>query len=556
MFLQTIQLIIYYDFCGNLKTSSQTDPLGASDYHYSYDNLHQLTSEEGLETHTYQFDSLGNRVQKDETPYSNNSLNQLVNQGNRRYSYDLNGNLTEKISENIATHYRYDALDRLTEVSTPTLKAIYHYDPFHRRTRKTIQNGLIATEEKYLYQGDKELGLLDENGALFQLRVMGIGYKGDIGAAVCLELNGNLTIPLHDYRGNVVCLLDSYGQTIETYRYTAYGEERIYNSAKKQIDAPLNPWRFSSKRVDPETGLSYFGRRYYDPEIGRWITPDPLWFVDGSNLYSYVKNRPTLFVDPDGLFLDAISQIAFNTAFPTLGIPETVYDENSPYVAMEMASQMHAEYSVLYSDKSHIFIPKDMVYASVHLCFLNGMLNPLEDAQNSLEYLRKLAPGCSVSAVYNPSCGLWDVQNCILNYIGLNTRPVVLLQQSMEHYFKNCPEGGIFVVVGHSQGTIQERNALRKCDPDFKDRVHAIAVCPAVYTDDDLCRSVAHIASTWDFVPLFDPWGRERNRHNTILVNPHPDAPLIDHAFQSPTFKKPIIDTIEKIRIKYGDKRK
>jgi RHS repeat-associated protein len=50
----------------------------------------------------------------------------------------------------------------------------------------------------------------------------------------------------------------------------------------------INPWKFSSKRFDPETGFIYFGRRYYDPEIGRLITPDPAGFADGPNLYAYL----------------------------------------------------------------------------------------------------------------------------------------------------------------------------------------------------------------------------------------------------------------------------
>lgn len=47
-----------------------------------------------------------------------------------------------------------------------------------------------------------------------------------------------------------------------------------------------NPWKYSSKRLDAETGLLYFGRRYYAPDIGRWITPDPAGLADGPNLYA------------------------------------------------------------------------------------------------------------------------------------------------------------------------------------------------------------------------------------------------------------------------------
>ncbi|MGE5196680.1 MAG: RHS repeat domain-containing protein [Anaerolineae bacterium] len=68
-------------------------------------------------------------------------------------------------------------------------------------------------------------------------------------------------------------------------------------------DHPLNPWRFASKRFDPELGLIYFGKRYYDPEVARWLTTDPAGFVDSVNLYQYVFNNPFRYVDHDGQFI-------------------------------------------------------------------------------------------------------------------------------------------------------------------------------------------------------------------------------------------------------------
>ncbi|WP_195155566.1 RHS repeat-associated core domain-containing protein, partial [Candidatus Protochlamydia phocaeensis] len=87
-------------------------------------------------------------------------------------------------------------------------------------------------------------------------------------------------------------------------RYTAFGEETILNANGQDIAASQvgNPWRYASKRVDPETGWIYFGRRYYDPEIGRWTTPDPLGFADGPNRYAYLHHNPLSAFDAYGLF--------------------------------------------------------------------------------------------------------------------------------------------------------------------------------------------------------------------------------------------------------------
>ena len=62
-----------------------------------------------------------------------------------------------------------------------------------------------------------------------------------------------------------------------------------------------NSWRFASKRHDIETGFLFFGRRYYLPSVGRFLTPDPVGFTDGPNLYAYVHNSPMTLVDPYGL---------------------------------------------------------------------------------------------------------------------------------------------------------------------------------------------------------------------------------------------------------------
>ena len=111
---------------------------------------------------------------------------------------------------------------------------------------------------------------------------------------VALEFNGETFCPIHDPQGNIVALIDTSGNVVESYRYTAFGE--------KQAADTLNPWGFASKRFDKETGFVYFGRRYYDPEIGRWTTTNPANYANGPNLYAYVHNRPLIYINHDGRF--------------------------------------------------------------------------------------------------------------------------------------------------------------------------------------------------------------------------------------------------------------
>ncbi|MDR3764529.1 MAG: RHS repeat-associated core domain-containing protein, partial [Acidobacteriota bacterium] len=62
-----------------------------------------------------------------------------------------------------------------------------------------------------------------------------------------------------------------------------------------------NPFRYTGREHDTETGLYYYRARYYDPTIGRFLSEDPLRIKGGINFYTYVKNNPIKYVDPSGL---------------------------------------------------------------------------------------------------------------------------------------------------------------------------------------------------------------------------------------------------------------
>jgi RHS repeat-associated protein len=96
---------------------------------------------------------------------------------------------------------------------------------------------------------------------------------------------------IRDLQGNVSMFLP-LGSSSERYRYSAFGEENVSEA--------LCPWRFSSKRTD-ETHLVYYGRRYYSPLHGRWLTPDPQGLSAGINLYAFLSNDPLIKLDLYGL---------------------------------------------------------------------------------------------------------------------------------------------------------------------------------------------------------------------------------------------------------------
>jgi RHS repeat-associated protein len=279
-----------FDAVGNLKWYTFTDHQGAVEVKASYNDLYQLIHEEGVQTHTYALDSLHNRRLKNASEHQLDTLNKVLSDGATSFTYDKNGNLIqEKRGEEVIT-YAYDALDRLISVSDGTQ---YVYDSFNRRITRIHQQNT----EYFLYFDMREIGTL-EHGKIKEFRVLGLGKGAEIGASVALECGGKVFAPIHDFRGNIVCIVDTAtGHLQESYRYTAFGECEVYSQGK-----PINPWRFASKRYDPETGFVYFGKRYYAPALGRWVTPDPLGIADGPNMYAYVHSNPLTNFDLYGLF--------------------------------------------------------------------------------------------------------------------------------------------------------------------------------------------------------------------------------------------------------------
>ncbi len=279
------QNVTRYDPVRNILTLET----GSQATNYSYDDLYQLIEEDGAFSHTYVCDSHYNRLQKDDEKYKFDDLNQLVTA-----VYDKNGNV--KSSKGVLCSY--DALDRLICVETPTRKLVFSYDSFHRRLSKTIyerseDNWNAIDQHLYFYDCQHEIGATDQTGKIIQLRILGATPHAEIGAAVAIELNGQVYAPIHDLFGNVTTLISKDGTVSQRYSYDSFGNHTSSTNLE-------NPWKFASKRQE-ETGHIYFGRRYYDPATGRWTTPDPIGFPAGISLYAFVQNNPLVNLDLYGL---------------------------------------------------------------------------------------------------------------------------------------------------------------------------------------------------------------------------------------------------------------
>jgi RHS repeat-associated protein len=128
---------------------------------------------------------------------------------------------------------------------------------------------------------------------------------------------------------------DAAGAVIERHDYLPFGEEWCGTAVCGANRTPGQPLRFTGKERDAETGLDYFGARYYRANAGRFTTVDPLYVVSANladpqlwNRYTYVRNNPLRHRDPDGRFLDTLADIAA-IEYDVLDIGVTLYTGGS-----------------------------------------------------------------------------------------------------------------------------------------------------------------------------------------------------------------------------------
>jgi RHS repeat-associated protein len=176
---------------------------------------------------------------------------------------------------------------------------------------------------RYLYQNKIDIGAYNAD-QLVELRILGKSAFGhEIGATVAIELQGIPYAPISDHRGNISTLRNLDGTSYETYHYSPFGEEQIFDASGNLQTESLNPWRYASKRKD--TGLINFGRRVYDPQIGRWLTADPAGFIDGMNLYQFNFNNPFRYIDKDGRFAFLLVPLVVSFGLETVVTTTTLY---------------------------------------------------------------------------------------------------------------------------------------------------------------------------------------------------------------------------------------
>ena len=260
---------------------------------YQYDHTSQIIREENSYTlNTYTNDTLHNRTEKNQTPYKIDPLNQLLSSGQETYTYDPKGNRTSQTGPE-QKHFRYDPLNRLTQVVTDKETIQFLYDPIGRRIAK-IRLNPQPSQENYLWDDQQEIGSFTDPERLDTFRLLS---PEPHPKTLSIELKGKPFAPITDLQGNIRRLIDiETNSIVAKYDFTAFGE-KLNPTPPDEI---TSPWQFASKRWDKNLRLIHFGKRDYDPTVGRWLTQDPAGFEDSFNPYQYTLNNPFKYSDPHG----------------------------------------------------------------------------------------------------------------------------------------------------------------------------------------------------------------------------------------------------------------
>jgi RHS repeat-associated protein len=212
-----------------------------------------------------------------------------------KYTYDANGNTLTDAS---GKSYAWDFENRLKQVTLPNSggTVAFLYDPFGRRIQKVYTTGAnppTSTTTNYVYDGDNAIETVDQNGNALAKFAQGQSIDEPLAELA----SGATSFYEQDGLGSVTSLTNSAGALAQSYTYDSFGN--ITNSSGNVA----NPFRYTGRDFDAETGLYYYRARYYDPNTGRFLSEDPVQFDSGFNFYSYVGNTPTGAFDPSGLCL-------------------------------------------------------------------------------------------------------------------------------------------------------------------------------------------------------------------------------------------------------------
>ncbi len=289
-----------YDPAGEL-TRTLDKLRGEIKYEYEANGqLHSRDTGRLVDSEEFRYDAAANRLNFNTSQFDHVKDNRIKQWRDQEYAYDAWGNLIEKRSglTKLQT-FTYDCENRLVRSETMVNSQVhsvgkYRYDSLGRRVGKTSEINGKTEYKQFLWQGLRMLREeTPEQSSLY------IYEPGSYAPLARVDQNeGEAEQRLYyfhtDQIGTPLEMTDVDGQIVWQATYKAWGE--VETLAVSEVEQNL---RFQGQYFDDETALHYNTFRYYDPEVGRFITQDPIGLAGGDNLYKYAPN-PTGWLDPLG----------------------------------------------------------------------------------------------------------------------------------------------------------------------------------------------------------------------------------------------------------------
>ena len=291
---------------GNLRA-------GSRDLHFTYDNLDRLKTSD-LDRESFSYDAVGSFTG---SSYTTNSRNQMTSTPLETITYDTRGNTTRinnaKENERIDLTWMVKGLMESATIHDGGVKVqevTSFYNGEGRRVKKQVTHFTrpeLSYTRQYIYHNEDILAELDGNNNLVAFYIHGPGIDTPLAMMRDRNLDGiikndEVFVYTRDHQSSVREITDLNGVVVQRYDYTAYGETTVELNGEVGDHLIENPYGYTGRVHDRETGFYFYRARYYSPSLGRFLSPDPIGFEGGNNFYIYVGNNPINLTDPFGLY--------------------------------------------------------------------------------------------------------------------------------------------------------------------------------------------------------------------------------------------------------------
>ncbi|WP_239329265.1 RHS repeat-associated core domain-containing protein [Paenibacillus sp. ACRRX] len=304
--------------------------------HYMYSSANELlqlvekmSDQAGTEvlerTITYLYDANGNELRQKSSFLRPHQRDMRQSTGGNPYGEGIDGSINSVIEKVSNT---YDGFNRLNQVERikdgERVLVDYQYDGDNLRTTKVVRSSkeqYAPQSTHYLYDRQHVVLESDASGQATVRYVFGKSYIARIGSSTTMSYY------LYNGHGDVVQTVKESGEVENQYDYDIFG------SAVLSVELYHNDIRHAGEFYDEETGLYYLRARYYNPQVGRFVTADSYWGEDTNplslNLYTYVYNNPLIYWDPTGYWVQRDQKLNANAQAQIIALTSAYYSAST-----------------------------------------------------------------------------------------------------------------------------------------------------------------------------------------------------------------------------------